>query len=76
MELLEASRKWEEGADLNERLARWLREMGLAFGETGHDRSAVHYRKEAHRLRLEAETGKEHCPCCLIPVDHCEKQRR
>lgn len=63
-----AADHWERLASEAEDLAKWNRDNGFDLSLPGMsvgDYNAEVYRRTAQALRLQAETGKEHCSICL-----------
>ena len=71
---LRAADQWEASAKSAEDMAAWDRDHGIdlsAPGQSVGDRQAEAYRRCARTLRMEAETGLEHCMCHERPCRDC-----
>lgn len=63
-EILQAAEAWDRHAlDLE------------SSGRITAKANALRYRQVAKSLRLEAETGRHHCHCHLVPDDQCPKKK-
>jgi hypothetical protein len=70
---------WEKLAVAAEQQAAWDRHIGIDLSRPGHspgDHRAALYRRTAHSIYLEIDTGKPHCNCCLQPRELCEYDPR
>lgn len=71
---IEAAEQWEKSAQSAEEMAAWNREHGMDLSPSGQsvgDRQAETHRRCARTLRMEAETGLEHCMCHERPKLDC-----
>ena len=66
---------WEKLAVEAEQKAARDRQIGIDLSQPGQspgDHRAAVYRRTAHSIYLELETGKPHCSCCLQTREQCE----
>jgi len=73
-ECIWAAEQWEASAKSAEDMAAWDRDHGIDLSAPGcsvGDRQAETYRRCARTLRMEAETGLEHCMCHERPRRNC-----
>ena len=67
------AKSWERIAKLRDEEAE--REAPVVGDVTAIRNQAKTARDAAKALRMEIETGKTHCVCCLIPIEQCHRRK-